>query len=365
MINAIQINEVNKEMYYDKNNLPLKYIPNINKINIFIGENNSGKSRMMRLLVNSDKTKILSNNYAKKDQTQIARNNILVKIDSINQRNKSFICSENIKEKSDAEFFIEIEEKLTLFKIENQDLEYPINNYIISIENNLNNILLQLCKVTNSISHTSIMKKAPIYIPILRGIENFNLYFDISKNREIMNSISINEAQRSALETYKENANHIYLNKIKEAYGISENLIFTAENLYEDITNKLLGKEEGRIFIKEFQNFISKQFYNGKEFTLIPQKKEGYIHVKIGGQEKPLYELGDGIKQLITILYKIYENKNNEKVFFIEEPELNLHPGFQRKLMEILQLEIFNKHQFFITTHSNHFIDSCFDYDNI
>lgn len=75
--------------------------------------------------------------------------------------------------------------------------------------------------------------------------------------------------------------------------------------------------------------------------------------------------MGDGIKQLITILYKIYENKDSEKIFFIEEPELNLHPGFQRKLMEILQLEIFDKHQFFITTHSNHFIDSCFDYDNI
>ena len=364
MINAIQLIGTKEQIYYDKNNLPLKYLSNINKINIFIGENNSGKSRMMRLLVNSEIPKVLSNKNSIKEQTQVCRNNILTKVDEINKINKGFTCSKNIKEKSDADFFIEIQEQLDLFKIRNQPIEYPINNYLISIESNLSNLLAKLCK-TNSTSPTSITNQSPIYIPILRGIENFNIYFDISKNKEIMNSIVMNEKQRNSLEDYKDNAKHIYSNKIEKAYGIKPELIFTAENLYEDITNKLLGKEDGRTFIKEFQGFISKQFYDGKEFTLIPQKQGGYINVKIGKQEKPLYELGDGIKQLITMLYKIFENRNQSKIFFIEEPELNLHPGFQRKLIEILQLEIFNKHQFFITTHSNHFIDSSFDYDNI
>lgn len=365
MIDAIQVAGIGENIYYDVNNLPLKYIPNVNKINIFIGENNSGKSRLMRGLVSSDMAKILSNSYAKKERTKNYRRQILNTINEMKNYSDYDFNIDNINKKNDTEYFCEMQEKIDIYNAKNKSLTYPIDGYIARIQRNLNSLLEDLCRFSNSVQQKSIMKDLPIYIPILRGIENFNIYFDISTNRDILNSISMNQNQRNALETYKKNANHIYQNKIQKAYGIKGDLIFTAENLYEDVTNKLLGKEEGRTFIKEFQEFISMQFYNGQEFTLIPQKKEGYLHVKIGKQEKPLHELGDGIKQLITILYKIYENKNNSKVFFIEEPELNLHPGFQRKIMEIFQLEMFNKHQYFITTHSNHFIDSCFDYENI
>ena len=365
MINAIQIAGMTDEMYYEQNGNQVKYLPNIKKINIFIGENNSGKSRMMRNLVSSDMAKILSDNNVEKRYTQSYRNDILNYIERINEVNESFMYDSRIEEKTDTDFFYEIQTKLDIYKKNNSSIEYRIKNYISNIESSLSSILSELCRVNKSISQTSITKLSPIYIPILRGIENFNIYFDIGRNKEILNLISMNQEQRDALESYKDNANHIYLNKIQKAYGIESKLIFTAENLYTDITNKLLGEEKGREFIKDFQKFISEEFYDGKEFTLIPQKQKGYLNVKIGNQEKPLHELGDGIKQIITILYKIFENKDNERIFFIEEPELNLHPGFQRKLMEILQMDIFSKHQYFITTHSNHFIDSCFDYDNI
>lgn len=364
MINAIQISGATEEIYYGANDLPMKYLNHINRINVFVGENNSGKSRMMRILLNSDMAKILSNGYATANTTTY-RTDILNNIKSIISNNGYDFKIDKIENKTDTDFFCEIQEKMDMFKAKNKSVSYPINNYISRIDSNMNSLLEALCKENNIVRQSSITKHNPIYIPILRGIENFNLYFNISNNTAVLNSISMNQSQRNALEQYKINANHIYQNKIQKAYGINEELIFTAENLYEDVTNKLLGKEEGRNFIKDFQDFISQQFYDGKEFTLIPQKEKGYLHVKIGKQEKPLHDLGDGVKQLVTILYKIYENKNIEKIFFIEEPELNLHPGFQRRLMEILQLDIFNKHQYFITTHSNHFIDSCFDYDNI
>ena len=364
MIDAIQVDGISENTYWDIDEMPLKYLPNINKINIFVGENNSGKSRMMRALVNSDMAYILSSNYGDKNQIKIYRNNILSEIERIKEYGKDFVYN-NEKEKSDCLFFCEMQKKLEIFKNNNPTVSYPVNKWIDNVEYYLNSMLQELCKASNSSHHISINEQFPIYIPILRGIENFNLYFDISTEKEMMNSIQMNDAQRNALELYKANANHIYQNKIEKAYGIKSRLIFTAEDLYEDITNKLLGEEKGRKFIKDFQEFISREFYNGKEFTLIPQKQKGYLNVKIGEQEKPLHNLGDGIKQLITILYKIFEYKDDEKVFFIEEPELNLHPGFQRKLMEILQIDIFKKHQYFITTHSNHFIDSCFDYDNI
>lgn len=366
MINAISVAGATGETYRNRNNLPLKYLSNVNRINIFIGENNSGKSRMMRTLLTSPNVHVLTNEYTREENMKNYRNSILSYVKQINAAGINFSINENVILKNDAEFLVEIRECLDVFVNQNKVIENSsVRSYVSYLGDKLRVMHDELCKISQSVSQMPIVRLNPIYIPILRGIENFNIYFDIAKENEIMNSITMNEKQRRALESYKSNARQIYSNKTQKAYGIQSDLIFTAENLYEEITNKLLGEEKGRTFIKEFQEFISKQFYDGKEFTLIPQKSKGYLNVKIDSQERALHDLGDGIKQLIAIMYKIYEFKDAGKVFFIEEPELNLHPGFQRKLMEILQLNIFDKHQFFITTHSNHFIDSCFEYDNI
>lgn len=52
-------------------------------------------------------------------------------------------------------------------------------------------------------------------------------------------------------------------------------------------------------------------------------------------------------------------------LLFIEEPELYLHPGMQRKFIEIIMGEKFAHHQFFFTTHSNHFLDMTLDMGRI
>ena len=204
-----------------------------------------------------------------------------------------------------------------------------------------------------------------IYVPVLRGAENFDIYYQLNKNEDL-DSIDMNEKQRRALDEYKSNAKHVYLNKVSKAYGINSKCIFTAENLFDDVKNKLLGEETDRNLIRDFECFISKEFYDDEGFTIIPQITKGYLNVKIGnGPERALHDLGDGIKQLITIFYIIFSKSNYESIFFIEEPEINLHPGYQRQFLQILQNnKYFSKHQFFITTHSNHIIDNCLNYDN-
>ena len=93
--------------------------------------------------------------------------------------------------------------------------------------------------------------------------------------------------------------------------------------MYDEITAKLLGEEKGRNFIRDFQSFISKEFYDGEEFTLIPQQNKGYLNVKIGQEsERALHNLGDGIKQLITILYKVFEKKINKLYFLLKNQKL-------------------------------------------
>lgn len=56
-------------------------------------------------------------------------------------------------------------------------------------------------------------------------------------------------------------------------------------------------------------------------------------------------------------------NNNEPLKVFIDEPEIHLHPGLQRLLINKL-LE-YNNYQIFISTHSSSMIDICDEYDEI
>lgn len=56
MIKAIEIGSIS-DNYRNKYNNKMLYLSNLNKINIFIGENNSGKSRLLRYIIKENDTK--------------------------------------------------------------------------------------------------------------------------------------------------------------------------------------------------------------------------------------------------------------------------------------------------------------------
>lgn len=53
------------------------------------------------------------------------------------------------------------------------------------------------------------------------------------------------------------------------------------------------------------------------------------IHIDGENETRMLHELGDGIQAIIILMYQIFMAEENS-VIFIDEPELNLHPGMQR-----------------------------------
>lgn len=371
MIDYIDVSTIDDTNYINKNGNKLKGLTNVKKINIFIGENNSGKSRLLRNLIKKDSIYVLSNSFIEDAEIRYFKqtiNNLKSSVGSFNYYcdDMNIELPDDLENKSFVEQYKLLKDILDNLNIVRDSLTSTVRVYYDNILSYMRNLYNYLSKPGSNVVSKALNKCDITYIPILRGIENFNQYYMLTKNNDL-DTISMNERQRLALEDYKNNAKHMYLNKVKKAYSFTdEKVIFTAEDLYDEITAKLLGEESGRVFIRNFQDFISKEFYDGEGFTIIPQQKHGYLNVKIGDEEdRALHNLGDGIKQLITILYKIFEKKDKEAVFFIEEPEINLHPGYQRKLLQILQSDRFKNHQFFITTHSNHFVDSCFDYNNI
>jgi hypothetical protein len=148
--------------------------------------------------------------------------------------------------------------------------------------------------------------------------------------------------------------------------------IFTGLSLYHDIQKRLLAPTyEERKSIREYETFLSANFFQGREVTLTPAlrnqegKENDVVHIRIGeSEDRPIYALGDGMQSLIICTYPIITELQRGSLFFLEEPDLCMHPSLQRVFLKVLRDSYVEKgHQFFLTTHSNHLLNLLDDDD--
>lgn len=352
-IESIKFNE-NLRGY--KSNKDIDVLYNISKLNIFVGGNNSGKSRFLRSIFN-DKKFTFNLQHKKIDEYNKL-------IDSMsNEITRAFIGEnvlgiggihissslekiENFSEQG--EYLYEFKNMIDSLLSVNEKSTETVNVGVGSINcnkdklvSNLNNIGKKYLELFNKKGLNNFLKKRNfirIYIPILRGLRNLNSKEDYLKERT---------------------KNDYFKNE-------SEVNIFTGQNLYNDVLNLLCGDYKDRIHLREFEDFLGENFFDGKTISLIPKIKSDVLHVKIGEEkEYPIHELGDGIQSIIILTFNLYANKGKDVLFFIEEPELYLHPGLQRKLIDVFLSEEFDTYQYFITSHSNHLLDLSLDTNGI
>lgn len=340
------IYETPSNNYVDKNNKSIRALSNLKRINLLVGENNSGKSRFMRSLI--------ENNVENK--CRLITEKEIKQIDIYKFENSIKEILYQIKYAYNDDYFI-IKNECEKLNLADKFM-YLYNLYFTHLLPKKANerILSELSEMLNyRIDKRIIRSENYYYIPVLRGIENFEVYFE---GKEKLNNIQMTLDDMERLNSYTGQSKSIYENKVRKIYKINGEKIFTGENLYEEVVDILLGEEKRRKIFHDFEKFISENFYNGEGFSINPNQTNKCLMVKIKNDpERRIYNLGDGIKQLIVLLYQIYMHKDEEYIFFIEEPEINLHPGFQRKLMELLLSDTFSLHTYFINTHSNHIID--------
>jgi predicted ATP-dependent endonuclease of OLD family len=229
-----------------------------------------------------------------------------------------------------------------------QTLSYQNTDFPSSLIGKLDEVIKLLQCVEACIS--SIQPTSKIYVPILRTARAL-----LPDGGET----PVTAAQRRELTT-------LFVNTIATSYKIDPKLveIQTGLDLYTRINRNRNDSKENRRLFDKFEDFISKNFFQGKGFEVVARYAEPgeqeHLHVSINNKEHEIHFLGDGIQALITLLYPVFLAKPKAWVF-IEEPEVHLHPGMQRLFIETLLNDPTIKDKeltIFLTTHSNHLFDT-------
>jgi len=127
---------------------------------------------------------------------------------------------------------------------------------------------------------------------------------------------------------------------------------------YDDNLEKFNQDDE----VKFIQKYIKKLGYNGFEIKAIKKQDNIYeIALEKNHESIKITSASSGEKEIISLLLGIFAFNVKEGIVIIDEPELHLHPRWQKILLELFN-DLYNerKIQFFIVTHSPQFITNQF-----
>jgi len=318
-------------------------------ITIFVGANNSGKSRLLRELFKAKQPLMIK---LKSRDPEGAEVDVGKEIPGWIIR--MGMTGGQVSRALNNSWIVEIERRQLgnhLGALDDIVLGISNPNEILNLSE-LKRIMTG-CGITGGIRGLQEVKR--LYVPILRGMrpplivntkeEDYQKYTDIYVQRTLYDYFN-SDIMSARIPIDDE----------------LPNLIFTGLTLYANLRRRLLARTQAeRKTVRDYELFLSESFFPGQSVTLIPveEGENDVVHIRIGdNDERPIYNLGDGMQSLIICTYPIVTETKPGSLFFLEEPDLCMHPSLQRTFLEVLKTYHRKMgHQFFITTHSNHLLD--------
>lgn len=312
----------------------------IKRLNFFIGKNNAGKSRFLRNLFSTTTTshryqiklfrQLLSISYELEFNKEYEYLKTRQPYHDFHAQIKALQDTMKNSVESSADQYKYCLEHLNKMNLLNT---FEINEHLNNLRNNFREQYQESLEVN--------IDSEKFYLPILRGMRPVT---------EIDNK-----------QPYIERAQKDYFKNIQK---FNAKNIITGECLYHELKVHLLGEPEQRDLIKNYENKLSQYFFDNDPISLIPKHDQDVVNIKIGSDKQfPISELGDGLQQAIILTYEAFTKKDEVYSFFIEEPELHMHAGMVRQLMNFYLNE--TKHYYFFTTHSNHLLDMADESDQV
>lgn len=339
---------------YETESAEMQRLTGLTRLNVFIGPNNVGKSRLLRSLFHAEC------NYTTGEHDPvieaIAENwALLAKAPEGAERRRAMEVLEKLAPilQSDAGRVKVVTSHDVLNSVAQDSLLIPSSWSKAGV--NVNALRTNFRKIANSLSvspgsRSKEIHAIDVYIPALRGLrppyqEDARDYWRTRTNLDYF-----------AGDGKYPGANDTVTNAIRAS------AVITGAELYELIQRYLLGPPDRRKEIADFQRYLQAAFFNGEEVTLMPRFEEKKLYVKIGDTaEREIYRLGDGIQQIIVQTFPLFIFRDKNLRLFIEEPEMHLHPGYQRLLIDAFLADPDRALQVFVATHSHQFMDITID----
>lgn len=399
-INKIHINNI---LSYDDE------IIELNKdLNIIVGANGSGKSNLMNIIIylikrycfrnyeissiygpervgmkrysirqknplyNTSEDLFLQKHKLKeKDKSLIDlsitfENNDVVNLNEIKSK-KYYICEFLDKAIDNVSF---MEDKYQLDKSQVKKI-FDVNNEDLCIGNEL---ILKIRETDDGYKLENDNEKYCIYMKYFSLVVDILNLMNVKHN--IKNSFVFFEAYRNnSSETTKvgisEFDNPGYANLQSWQNLLSLNYSIGTNSTYIMLATKKFG-EMLRYAIEEkngLENFYNsddyirlKKFFEKFEYDInlkciSPMNNIYQFYLSRDGLENEIDTISSGEREIINFIFGLFLEEVNDGIVIIDEPELHLHPNWQKKLIQILKEETKNRNiQIIFVTHSSSFI---------
>lgn len=353
---------------YDSLSNQLQLLDKLNKVNIFVGPNNSGKSLLLReLLKTNSPTYYSSENWEKILKLLQFIKEVPDKIRSVSHIHNLEVIIDSNGVLIDLRQFEQLYPQISVYK----------SGYTLQT-------------ATDSLRHlfTKDFKFQENKLYSYSSPDVINQYFNISSQRKLLEEITdyLEELKRQASEITlalqslrlpenPANEKRIYIPAIRSLRGIADVgmidtsiardydfqttvLVYSGQSFADEVFKQKNSPFKFQTKIIQYEEFLSVTFFQSKQIRLIYVLDKKTLFIKIGNEEdRPIYELGDGLQMLIILTFPFF--LFDAGTIVIEEPELFIHPGLQKEYINFLiNHEKTKNFQIFISTHSNHILDS-------
>lgn len=351
-----------KSQVFGTNNNSFKYLEGLQKINFFVGANNSGKSYLLK--------RILQSFYIQVN---------LSEIDQIRTDIYHFLASFQISKDILQNFF------QTLFSTNSLSLTEKFFWQLAEIlicQKDTKIFLQKFSNFYNQNLYKFLFDPKGLKILEKQEIDTWQelktgMQFSSIQTKIVNLLKNLREKNPLALLTLEQGIKNLQTIYIPSAGSYQNQNFIQIQNKTQDlvqiltkqnITEKIFFLTKFQTKFKHFEEFLTWELFQGQKVKIIfPQTQTEFLF-QIGGEYKKLSELSDGSIQMLNLTLPLFLYR--QAILLIEEPESNLHPGWQRQLIKLYTNKLQNyglntdNFLFLITTHSNYLLDAAIDFNS-